>query len=74
MYRELIIERAKRAHYLFMSIEISDIYIIIGIYVRVVRAFGVPFPPYTPEAPLKIILKSYSILILNVCGSSRFQS
>ncbi len=32
-----IIERAKRAHSLFMSIEISDIYIYIGIYVRVVR-------------------------------------
>ncbi len=32
-----VIERAKRAHSLFMSIEISDIYI--GIYVRVVQVF-----------------------------------
>ncbi len=122
-YRRMtVIERAKRAHSLFMSIEISDIYIYIGIYVRVVRVwcpvFSVysgssiilkyferakrthslfmsieisdiyicsrssrlvyPFPPYTPEAPVKIILKFYSILGIsgnfNVCGSSRFQS
>ncbi len=54
IYVDLIIERAKRAHSLFMSIEISDIYIYI--YVRVVRVSCVPFSPYTKETPLGIIL------------------
>ncbi len=49
-------ERAKRAHSLFMSIEISDIYIYIGIYVRVVRVSCVPSSPYTKETPLGIVL------------------
>ncbi len=70
----IIIERAKRAHSLFMSIEISDIYIYICL--RSLR-FVYPFPPYTQETPLKIVLKFYSILGIsgnfNVCGSSRFQ-
>ncbi len=79
-----IIERAKRAHSLFMSIEIA-IY-----YVRVVRVSCVPFIPYTQEAQLKIILKYarvstsmptvkvYSILEIsgnfNVRGSLHFYS
>ncbi len=50
----------------------------IGIYVRVVRVSCVPFFPYTQEAPLKIILKIYSILEIsgnfNVRGSLRFYS
>ncbi len=66
----------ERAHSLFMSIEISDIYIIY-ISSRSSR-FVYPFSPYTPEALLKIILKFYSILGIsgncNVCDSSRFQS
>ncbi len=70
-----IIERAKRAQSLFMSIEISDIYrYICSRSSRLVY----PFSPYTPEAPVKIILKIYSILGIsgnfNVCGSSRFPS
>ncbi len=62
MYDITIIERAKRAHSLFMSIEISDIYIIIYIYVREVRVSCVPFFPVYPETPLKIVLTIYSIL------------
>ncbi len=46
----------------------------IYIYSRSSR-FVYPFSPYTPETPLKIILKVYSILGIsgnfNVCGSSR---
>ncbi len=62
-----IIERAKRAHSLFMSIEISDIYIIY-ICSRSSRFMY----PYTAEAPVKIILKFYRISEnFNVCGSSR---
>ncbi len=38
-----LIERAKRAHSLFMSIEISDIYI----YVRVVRVWCPVFSVYS---------------------------
>ncbi len=68
-----LIERAKRAHSLFMSIEISDIYIY-NIRSRSSR-FVYPFFPYTQETPLKIILKFYGISgIFNVCGSLRFQS
>ncbi len=70
-----IIERAKRAHFLVMTFEnfrISDIYIC-SRSSRLVY----PFYPYTPETPLKIILKIYSILEIsgnfNVCDSSRFQ-
>ncbi len=56
-----IIERAKRAHSLFMSIEISDIYIIyIYIYISSRSSrFVYPFSPYTQEALLKIILIVY---------------
>ncbi len=70
-----VIERAKRAHSLFMSIEISDIYI--GIYVRVVRVWCPVFSVYSGSS-IEIILKNYSILGIsgnfNVCDSSRFQS
>ncbi len=53
----------------------ANIYIYIGLYVRV---SCVPFSPYAKETPLKIILKIYSILEIsgkfNVRGSLRFYS
>ncbi len=64
-------ERAKRAHSLFMSIEISDIYI----YVRIVRVSCVPFSPYTKETPLRIIeraKRAHCQLIYIYSRSSRF--
>ena len=64
--KHALVERAKRAHFLFMSIEISDMYIYI--YVRVIRLY---IFPYTPEALYLI----YSIHgNFNVRGSLRFYS
>ncbi len=47
----------ERAHSLFMSIEISDIYGIYNICSR--SSFGVPFSPYTLEAPLNLKIIVY---------------
>ncbi len=46
--------------YLEFAYEISDIYIIIGIYVR----FVYPFPPYTPEAPNIIVYLGYPGILM----------
>ncbi len=67
-----IILIVERAHSLFMSIEISNIYIYIGIYVRVVRVWCPIFSVYSGSSiDLKIIGISGNF---NVCDSSRFKS